>query len=54
MTGPGAFNLAAFILTSALPMRADGQPTGGPHTAMVYNGPVTLHALLWRLEGRGV
>ncbi len=53
MTDPSAFILAQYILTSALPMRADGQATGGPDTATV-NGPVTLHALLWRLQGRGV
>ena len=30
-----------------------GQTTGGPETVVVHNGPVVLHAMLWRPQGRG-
>jgi dienelactone hydrolase len=32
---------------------AHNQSTGGPETVAVRNGPIILHALLWRPEGRG-
>ena len=37
--------LAALVLRSAF--------AAGPETVAVNNGPVTLHALLWRPQGRG-
>jgi dienelactone hydrolase len=50
---PCAFVLAAFVLAWALATTAQGQAAGGPETVVVHNGPVTLHALLWRPQGRG-
>jgi dienelactone hydrolase len=38
---------------SALATTAEGQASDGPETVVVHNGPVTLHALLWRPQGRG-
>jgi predicted acyl esterase len=32
---------------------ATGQPTVGPETVVVRSGSNTLHALLWRPQGRG-
>jgi dienelactone hydrolase len=32
---------------------AQGQTAGGSKTVEVHNGPVTLHALLWRPQGKG-
>jgi len=37
----------------ALVTTAEGQASGGPETVVVHNGSVTLHALLWRPQGRG-
>jgi carboxymethylenebutenolidase len=45
--------LAAFALAPALATIADGQPSDKPETVTVRNGPVVLHALLWRPQGRG-
>ena len=41
----------ALILTFLLPVTAAGQR--GPETVLVPNGSITLHALLWRPQGRG-
>ena len=30
-----------------------GQTSGGPETVVVHNGPVTLHAMVWRPQGSG-
>jgi hypothetical protein len=43
----------ALILVFLLPMMATGQRTAGPETVVVYNGSITLHALVWRPRGRG-
>lgn len=51
MTGPRVFILAALVLTALA--TAEGQASGGSETVVVHNGPVTLHALLWRPQGRG-
>jgi dienelactone hydrolase len=53
MARPRFFAAAVTVLTSALMLRAHGPPSGGPQTVVVHNGPVTLHALLFRPEGRG-
>jgi dienelactone hydrolase len=38
---------------SGLATMAEDRASGGPETVVVHNGPVTLHALLWRPQGRG-
>jgi carboxymethylenebutenolidase len=38
---------------SALATTAESQASDGPETVVVHNGSVTLHALLWRPQGRG-
>lgn len=53
MTTRCVFVLAALVLTSALASTAEGQGSGAPETVAVHNGSVTLHALLWRPQGRG-
>src|SRR5713226_8997642 len=53
MTKPCVFILATLVLTSALATTAEGQASGGPETVVVHNGSLTLHALLWRPQGRG-
>jgi carboxymethylenebutenolidase len=47
------FILAALVLTSTLAMSSAGPASRGPETVEIHNGPVTLHALLWRPQGRG-
>ena len=47
-----AFGLAPLVLTFTLAVSA-AQTSGGPETVVVHNGPVTLHAMLWRPKGRG-
>jgi dienelactone hydrolase len=47
-----AFVLAPLVLTLTL-ATAWGQTSGEPETVVVHNGPATLHALLWRPQGRG-
>jgi len=32
---------------------SEGQPAAGPETVVIRDGPATLHALLWRPQGRG-
>ena len=53
MTKPWVFLLAALVLASALATTAEGKSPGGPETVAVHNGSVTLHALIWRPQGRG-
>jgi carboxymethylenebutenolidase len=53
MIKPCVFILAALVLTSALATTAEDQASGRPETVVVDNGSVTLHALLWRPQGRG-
>ena len=53
MIQPRVFILAVLVLTSTLATTAKGQASGGPETVVVHNGSVTLHALLWRPQGRG-
>jgi hypothetical protein len=53
MTKPCVFILAALVLTSALATTAEGQLSSGPETVVMHNRSVTLHALLWRPQGRG-
>src|SRR5450631_1668071 len=53
MTNPGVFIPSALVLLSAFAMTAEGYESGGPQTVVVHNGPVTLHALLWRPQGHG-
>jgi carboxymethylenebutenolidase len=45
--------LAALVLMSTLASTAEGQASSGPETVVVHNGTATLHALLWRPQGRG-
>src|SRR5579864_8851684 len=45
--------LAALVSACALTTTAAGQPPSGSETVVVHNGPATLHALLWRPQGRG-
>ena len=47
-----AFVLASLALTFTL-ATSGGQTSGGPETVTVHNGSVTLHAMLWRPQGRG-
>ena len=47
-----AFALASLILTLT-PVTSLGQTPVGPETVVVHNGPVTLHAMLWRPHGSG-
>jgi dienelactone hydrolase len=53
MTKACVLTVAVLVLTAALGTTARGQSTGGPETVVVHNGPITLHALLWRPQGRG-
>ena len=47
-----AFVLASLALTFTL-ATSGGQTSGGPETVAVHNGSVSLHAMLWRPQGRG-
>jgi dienelactone hydrolase len=40
------------VLTLTL-AKAQGQTPGGPETVVIHNGSATLHAMLWRPQGRG-
>ncbi len=53
MKKPRVWILAALVSTCAPTTTAVGQPSSGSETIVVHNGPVTLHALLWRPKGRG-
>jgi dienelactone hydrolase len=52
MTKPYAFVLVPLVLTLTVAL-AWGQTFGGPDTVVVHSGSATLHALLWRPQGRG-
>ena len=45
--------VVALILAFLLPIVATGRLGTGPETVVVHNGSITLHALLWRPQGRG-
>src|SRR5712691_11386769 len=47
-----AFVLASLVLTLT-PTTSMGQTFDGPETVVVHNGPVTLHAMVWRPQGSG-
>jgi len=44
--------LLPLVLTLTL-AKAQGQTPGGPETIVIHNGSATLHAVLWRPQGRG-
>src|SRR5450755_1340435 len=52
MTKVYALTAATLVFAVALPTTG-GQAPGGPETVVVHNGPITLHALLWRPQGGG-
>jgi len=52
MTKLCAFVLAPFVLTLTA-ATAWGQTSGGPETVLIRSGSATLHAMLWRPQGRG-
>ena len=52
MTKLYAFVLVPLVLTLTL-ATARGQTPGGPETVVIHNGSATLHAMLWRPQGRG-
>jgi carboxymethylenebutenolidase len=52
MTGPLAFVLAPVVLTLTL-ATARGQEPRGPESIIIRSGSATLHAMLWRPQGRG-
>jgi dienelactone hydrolase len=47
------FTVATLVFTAELARTSRGQSIVGPETVVVHNGPITLHALLWRPQGRG-
>ena len=47
-----AFFLASLLLTLT-PVTSMGQKSYGPETVVVHNGPVALHAMVWRPQGSG-
>ena len=44
---------AALLFAAALGMAAKRESIDGPETVVVRNGPIILHALLWRPHGHG-
>jgi len=52
MTKLYAFLLAPLVLTLTL-ATAWGQSSGGPEAVLVHSGSASLHAMLWRPQGRG-
>lgn len=52
MTKLYAFVLAPLVLTLTL-ATAWGQTSRGPESVVIRSGPETLHAMLWRPQGRG-
>jgi dienelactone hydrolase len=52
MTKLYAFVLVPLVLTLTV-ATAWGQTSGGPETVIVHSGSATLHAMLWRPQGRG-
>lgn len=53
MIGVRAFVVIALVCIAECAGRARGQSIGTPETVVVHNGAITLHALLWRSQGRG-
>jgi carboxymethylenebutenolidase len=47
-----AFVLASVVLTLT-PVTSMGQTSDGPETVVVHNGPIALHAMVWRPQGSG-
>ena len=52
MAKPCARVLAPLVLTLTA-ATAWGQTYGGPETILIHSGSATLHAMLWRPQGRG-
>jgi hypothetical protein len=52
MTTLYAFVLEPLVLALTV-ATAWGQTSGGPETVVVHSGSATLHAMLWRPQGRG-
>jgi carboxymethylenebutenolidase len=52
MTKLCTFVLAPLVLTLTA-ATASGQTSGGPETVLIRSGSATLHAMLWRPQGRG-
>jgi carboxymethylenebutenolidase len=52
MTKLYAFVLVPLVITLTIAM-AWGQTSGGPEIVVVHSGSATLHAMLWRPQGRG-
>jgi carboxymethylenebutenolidase len=52
MTKLCAFVLAPLVLTLTA-ATALGQTSGGSETVLIHSGSATLHAMLWRPQGRG-
>ena len=44
--------MVLLVLTLTL-AKAQGQTPAGPETVVIHNGSATLHAVLWRPQGRG-
>ena len=53
MTRRWVLILTLFALTAAAAVTADAQSIGNAKVVVVRNGSATLHALLWRPQGRG-
>lgn len=53
MAKSSIYLLAVLVLVLILALSANGQIQEGPATVLVHNRSVTLHALLWKPEGRG-
>jgi dienelactone hydrolase len=52
MTRPYGLVLVSLVLSLTL-ATAWGQTSGGPETVLIHSGSATLHAMLWRPQGRG-
>jgi len=52
MTKLHSFVLAPLVLMFTV-AAAWGQSSGGPETVLIHSGSATLHAMLWRPQGRG-
>src|SRR5579864_412317 len=52
MAKPYTFVLVSLVLTLTS-VTSEGQTSDGPETVVVHNGPVTLHAMVWRPHGSG-
>jgi dienelactone hydrolase len=53
MPGTCATTAAPLVLATLLATTPNGQSNAEPETVVVHNGSITLHALLWRPQGRG-